>query len=67
MHLRTATFLLLLFLNVAFGEQKQDNIDWQQASDSVFARAKKEGRLLPACRKTSKSRMMRVSWIFIPA
>ena len=46
MHLRTATFLLLLFLNVAFGEQKQDNIDWQPWSDAVFAQAKKEGRFV---------------------
>ncbi len=42
MHLRTITWLLLLSLNVAFGEQKQDNIDWQPWSDAVFAQAKKE-------------------------
>src|SRR5258707_8622068 len=42
MHLRTITWLLLLSLNVAFGEQKQDNIGWQPWSDAVFAQAKKE-------------------------
>jgi hypothetical protein len=36
MHLRTITWLLLLSLNVAFGEQKQDNIGWQPWSDAVF-------------------------------
>jgi uncharacterized protein YyaL (SSP411 family) len=46
MHLRTVTGLLLLSLNVAFGEQRQDNIDWQPWSDSVFAQAKKEGRFV---------------------
>jgi uncharacterized protein len=46
MHLRTVTGLLLLSLNVAFGEQKQDKIDWQPWSDSVFAQAKKEGRFV---------------------
>ena len=46
MHLRTITWLLLLSLNVAFGEQKQDNIDWQPWSDAVFAQAKKEGRFV---------------------
>jgi len=46
MHLRTVSWLLLLFLNVAFGEQKQDNIDWQPWSDSVFAQAQKEGRFV---------------------
>jgi uncharacterized protein len=46
MHLRTITWLLLLCLNVAFGEQKQDNIVWQPWSDAVFAQAKKEGRFV---------------------
>src|SRR5260370_27560790 len=46
MHLRTITWLLLLSLNVAFGEQKQDNFDWQPWSDAVFAQAKKEGRFV---------------------
>ena len=46
MHLRTVAWLLLLSLNVAFGEQKQDNIDWQPWSDSVFAQAQKEGRFV---------------------
>lgn len=41
MHLRTVPWLLLLSLNVAFGEQKQDNIDWQPWSDAVFAQAKR--------------------------
>jgi len=36
----------LLSLNVAFGEQKQDKIDWQPWSDTVFAQAKKEGRFV---------------------
>jgi uncharacterized protein len=36
----------LLSLNVAFGEQKRDNIDWQPWSDSVFAQVKKEGRFV---------------------
>ena len=46
MHSRTITWLLLLSLNVAFGEQKQDNFDWQPWSDAVFAQAKKEGRFV---------------------
>jgi uncharacterized protein YyaL (SSP411 family) len=46
MHLRSAAWLLLLSLNVAFAEQKQDKIDWQPWSDSVFAQAKKEGRFV---------------------
>jgi len=46
MHFRPVAGLLLLSLNVAFGEQRQDNIDWQPWSDSVFAQAKKEGRAL---------------------
>src|SRR5260221_13813630 len=46
MHLRTVAWLLLLTLNAAFGEQKQDKIDWQLWSDSVFAQAKKEGRFV---------------------
>jgi uncharacterized protein YyaL (SSP411 family) len=46
MLLRTVTWLLLLSLNVAFGEQKQDNIGWQPWSDAVFAQAKKEGRFV---------------------
>jgi uncharacterized protein YyaL (SSP411 family) len=36
----------LLSLNFAFGEQKQDNVDWQPWSDSVFTQAKKEGRFV---------------------
>jgi uncharacterized protein len=43
---RVVTSLLLLSLNVAFGEQKQDKIDWQPWSNSVFAQAKKEGRFV---------------------
>jgi hypothetical protein len=46
MHLRTIRWLLLFCLNVAFGEQKRDNIDWQPWSDAVSAQAKKEGRLV---------------------
>ena len=46
MHLGTVSWLLLLSLNIAFGEQKQDNIDWQPWSDSVFAQAQKEGRFV---------------------
>ena len=46
MHLRTVAWLLLLSLNVAFGELKQDRIDWQPWSDSVFAQAKQEGRFV---------------------
>jgi uncharacterized protein len=46
MRLRTVGWLLLLSLNVAFGEQKQDKIDWQPWSDSVFAQAQKEGRFV---------------------
>jgi uncharacterized protein YyaL (SSP411 family) len=46
MHVRTVSWLLLLSLNIAFGEQKQDNIDWQPWSDSVFAQAQKEGRFV---------------------
>jgi hypothetical protein len=55
MHLRTVTWLLLLSLNVAFGEQKQDKIDWQPWSDSVFAQAKKEGAL---CLARSRRRVV---------
>jgi uncharacterized protein len=36
----------LLSLNFAFGEQKQNNINWQPWSDSVFAQAQKEGRFV---------------------
>jgi uncharacterized protein len=46
MRLRTVAGLLLLSLNVAFGEPRQNNIDWQPWSDSVFAQAKKEGRFV---------------------
>jgi len=46
MQLRTVAWLLLLSLNVAFGEQKEDKIDWQPWSNSVFAQAKKEGRFV---------------------
>ena len=46
MHLGTVSWLLLLSLNIAFGEQKQDKIDWQPWSDSVFAQAQKEGRFV---------------------
>ena len=45
MHVRTVSWLLLLSLNIAFGEQKQDKIDWQPWSDSVFAQAQKKGVL----------------------
>jgi uncharacterized protein len=44
---RTAVaWLLLLTLDVAFGERKQDKIEWQPWSDSVFAQAQKEGRFV---------------------
>jgi uncharacterized protein YyaL (SSP411 family) len=46
MHLGTITWLLLLSLDVAFGEQKQSSIDWQPWSDSVFTQAQKEGRFV---------------------
>lgn len=46
MRLRTVAGLLLLSLNIAFGEQRRDNIDWQPWSDSVFTQAKKEGRFV---------------------
>jgi len=46
MQLRTVAWLLLLSLNVAFGEQKEDKIDWQPWSNSVFAQAKREGRFV---------------------
>jgi hypothetical protein len=45
MRLWTVSWLLLFSLNVAFGQQNQDKIDWQPWSDSAFARAKKEGVL----------------------
>ena len=50
MHVRTVSWLLLLSLNIAFGEQKQDKIDWQPWSDSVFAQAQKEGLRLAESR-----------------
>ena len=46
MRLRTSTWLLLLSLDVAFGEQKQSGIEWQPWSDSAFAQAQKEGRFV---------------------
>ena len=46
MRLCTGSWLLLFSLNVAFGQQNQDKIDWQPWSDSAFAQAKKEGRFV---------------------
>jgi len=46
MHLRTIAWLLLLSLDVAFGEQKQSGIEWQPWSDSAFAQAQKEERFV---------------------
>ena len=46
MRLCTFSWLLLFSLNVAFGQQNQDKIDWQPWSYTTFAQAKKEGRFL---------------------
>ena len=46
MRLCTVSWLLLFSLNVAFGQQNQDKLDWQPWSDSAFAQAKKEGRFV---------------------
>ena len=43
MRLCTLSWLLLFSLNVAFGRQNQDKIDWQPWSYSAFAQVKKEG------------------------